>query len=264
MKRTAAFFALAAAASGASADELVLKDGKKIEWVVLRDLGDEYEVETAKGTKITVRKDDVEGLARRRAEAPLTGASFTFDKRRKLETVNLLAKVDPKRDSVTDGWRRQGASLTGTGDGIKHSRIEVPGVAPEEYDLTCVVERRSGDDEFFVGLVGGGNQFAAYFDWARGSASGIGEIAGADAAKLKIPGRFFENGKQKTLVFMVRKEGVVVRADGKDWLAWRADWGQVSVHDSRAVRSKNVISLGVGGAGCAYVVSHLSISSPKS
>jgi hypothetical protein len=40
-----------------SADELVLKDGKKIEWKTITDEGDTYEVTTPQGTKITVKKE---------------------------------------------------------------------------------------------------------------------------------------------------------------------------------------------------------------
>src|SRR4051812_287373 len=62
-------------------DELILKDGKRVEWVALRDLGDAYEVETPQGTKISVKKDDVDSLAKKKAPELLTGAAITFDKK---------------------------------------------------------------------------------------------------------------------------------------------------------------------------------------
>jgi hypothetical protein len=41
-------------------DELVLKDGKKIAWTSLRDLGDSVEVELPQGTKLTVPKSEID------------------------------------------------------------------------------------------------------------------------------------------------------------------------------------------------------------
>jgi len=195
-------------------------------------------------------------------EVPLTGAAFTFDKKRKLDAVDLLSRIDIKRDAITDGWKKTGNLLIGTPDGIKSSRIELAVTPPEEYDLTVVVERREGNDQFTVGLIGGGNIFFVYFDWARGSASGIGEVSGANPADVKKAGVFFENKKPKTITCMVRKEALIIRADGKDWMAWRADWTKVSAGQA-VLRSKNLLFLQCDGPNNVFNVSQVTLNYPK-
>src|SRR5436189_6406953 len=85
----------------ALADELVLKDGKRVKWTVLKDLGDSFEVETADGVKIEIKKSDVAKFesksvtAAKREEAAaagaaITGATFTWEKGRKLNQFDIL------------------------------------------------------------------------------------------------------------------------------------------------------------------------------
>src|SRR5947208_758449 len=89
----------------ARADEIQTKDGKKIGFKALVDMGDSFEITTATGAKVTVKKEDFDKLVLAGAkEAPLTGASFTFDKKLKLNSVNLLGVVNPKKDSVGGEW----------------------------------------------------------------------------------------------------------------------------------------------------------------
>jgi len=246
-----------------AADELVLKDGKSVAWKCIRDQGDHYEIETPTGTKVTVQKSDVQSLRVSPATEPLTGATFTFDKKRRLDTTDLLSRIEPKRDSIAGAWAVRSGALVGTADGAKHSRIEIPTIPPEEYDLTVVAERKEGDDEFFLGLVGGGAQFVVRFDWARGSSSGLSSPGGVDPSRVTIQGRAFENRKPRTIVCMVRKDGVVVRLDGKDFAVCRTTWAGTSHEAMYAVKRQNVLFLGMAGAGCTWHVSKISLSAPK-
>lgn len=244
MKNLIALFTLLVLCSALSADELVMKDGKKIEFKSLSDEGDHYDVTTPQGTKITVMKEDVEKLVPIvKMSTALTGAAFTFDKKRKLDTVDLLTKIDLKRDSVS-GWRFTGGALIGTGtqdDSAPRAKIQIPITPPEEYDLTITAERKGGSDDIGFGLVGGGVQFAYVFD-ASQIWSGIYDVGGqgADTNGTGVQGKFFEQGKLRTIVFMVRKEALIVRADGKDHLVWKADWSKISLRPAHAVPSKNV------------------------
>ena len=53
------FLALLLIALPIGADELVLKDGKRVEWTSLKDLGESFEVESKGGVKLEVKKSDV-------------------------------------------------------------------------------------------------------------------------------------------------------------------------------------------------------------
>jgi hypothetical protein len=246
-------------------DELILKDGKKVEWVVLRDLGDTYEVETPQGTKITVKKDDVESLAKKKAPELLTGASITFEKKLKLEKIDLLSRIDPKKDGITGTWRLAGGALFGQGaeNMIAKCQLSAFTAIPEEYDLLIEVTRKDGNDALTVGLIGGGHQFDVFFDGYFSTFSGPACYNGTSANTngLGVPGKFFANGKPRQINFMVRKEALVIQADGKDFVTWKADWTKMTLTPVQAVPAKNTMFLSVERSG--YQITKMILTAPK-
>jgi hypothetical protein len=247
-----------------SADELILKDGKKIEWKALSDEGDIYEVTTPQGTKVTVKKADVESLAIKKVPEVLTGATLSFDKKRKLSVVDLLAKIDLKRDTVTPDWKLAAGILVGTQNGGP-TKLQTTFTPPEEYDLTMVIEQKdSAGGAFFVGLIGGGRQFT----FGLGDEfSGLEKYEGKKLSDtgIAMPGKFFAKGP-RTVTFMVRKEAFAVVADGKDFFNWKADWSKVSLEPFHAVQSQNTLFLTVSRSAFApacYRIPRMTVSSPK-
>src|SRR5882724_790673 len=97
-----------------SADDLVMKDGKTIEWTSLKDLGESYEVETKAGVKMEVKKSEISKIDFRsrnsdtsnaaKADAALTGATFSFDKSIKLTQFDLIKGIDPKA-AASGEWK---------------------------------------------------------------------------------------------------------------------------------------------------------------
>jgi hypothetical protein len=251
----------------AMADEIQTKDGKKYEFTLLADQGDSWELTTPHGVKVTVKKADFDKLIPSGTkEVPLTGASFTFDKKRKLETVDLLTKLgDPKKDAISGTWKMTAKGLV-MSNGEGHARLPVSYSPPEEYDLSITVERQTGDVDFLLGLVGGGKQFALKFDSSHGQASGLDKINGGGPETNTIPGttvlgRFFEIKKPRTLTIMVRKEAFFMQENGKDLLAWKADWNTISLNPGFQVQEKNVLFLGVWGS--TFQVSKMTLTAPK-
>lgn len=241
-------------------DELILKDGKKIEWKSLSDDGDVYEVTTPQGTKITVKKDDVESFTKKRMEGPLTGAQFTFDKKRKLEVVDLLAKIDLKKNVVSGNWSFTGGKLIGAWDGVNAPRLMIPYTPPEEYDVTMVVERIKEDNGgLMLGFIGGGNQGL----FCYGTIAGIQYVNGQNTTEngLSIPCPWYELRKPRTITLMVRKEALIAQADGKDFFAWKADWSKLSLHPVHAIPIKNWMFLELYQN--ATQVTRLTVTSPK-
>jgi hypothetical protein len=248
------------------ADEIQTKDGKKVEFKALVDEGDSWELTTPQGTKVTVKKADFEKFIPSGVkDVPLTGASFTFDKKRKLETVDLFAKIDLKNNVVVPTWKLAGGALIGTGTRDAAAKLEASYTPPEEYDLTLVLERKETGAEvpyFVVGLVGGGKQFSFVLDRNLGE-SGLYLFKGQNAVDsgLSVPGQIFTKGKARTFVFMVRREAFIVQLDGKDWFTWKPDWSQVSFEGKFAVPSKSSIFFAVGIA--SYNVTKAVVTAPK-
>ena len=237
----------------ASADTLVMKDGKVIPWQGLRDLGDTVEVETLQGTKITVAKKDIDRVIFANPQTALTGATFTFDKKSKLEAIDLLTKIDVKKALNGEG-RLSGGTLTLVGNTASaHSKFPITHTPPEEYDITIVVTRKSGADDFIVGLVGGGKQFNFHFDVDKSS---LAHANGCETKKATVFGK-----ESRTVRFMVRREGMVVQVDGADFYTV-SGWGSVSLHPLLAIPDKGALFL--GALNSTFVVQKMILTSPKS
>src|SRR5574342_822336 len=107
---------LALLALPAAADELVLRDGRRIPWKSLSAEGDTYTVETRDGKKLTFRKSEVERFSMEDA-APeakaLTGASFLLDPKRSV-TTDLIMKA--KVEATAGAWKMSGRTLVNTGE----------------------------------------------------------------------------------------------------------------------------------------------------
>jgi hypothetical protein len=245
-------------------DEIVLKDGRKIEFKTLTDAGETFDVTALDGSTFSVKKSEFDRIAVTvKKDIPLAGATFTFDKRKKVETVDLLARIDPKADSVAGSWKASNGRLNGIGTGDELARVQVPyAPIPEEYDLTLVVERKAGEDNLGIGLVGGGRQFMYYFDVDCGKYSGI--LAPDPSGHRRVtetPGRAFVVGKSRTVVFMVRRQALIVQVDGKDFATWKADWTGLSVLPQCAVPRKDVLSLSILRSG--FEVHRMTLTSAK-
>jgi hypothetical protein len=248
----------------ATADEIQTKDGKKIEFKSLTDEGDTIELTTPQGTKISIKKADFDKyIPSGVKEVPLTGAQFTFDKKRKLASIDLLARVDVKKDGITVTWKQAGGAIIGTGGYNLIAKLTSTYTPPEEYDLTIEATRKEGIEDLMVGLIAGGKQFTFFFDSASSSVSGPGKVDGNDPQTngISIPGRFFTNGKPRAFTIMVRREALLVVSEGKDFFAWKADWNRVSLHPALAMNTKNTLSLAVGQAG--YQITRWTVTAPK-
>lgn len=223
----AALFATALASS-ASSDEIVLKNGKHIEFRVLKDGGDSIDVQTTENQTLTFKKDDVKEVKLSVPKAPLTGASFVGDEAKSADRpVNLLAGVDPKKHGLLGEWYWSAGALMGRGIGI----IEIPYIpATKNYDVDLALERKDGEDEISVGLVFGGQPFSVVFDWGRGECTGLTCVNGNPVYQneSKVVGKQILPKKPSTLKCAVREGRVVIILNGKTLIDWKGDVGTLS------------------------------------
>jgi hypothetical protein len=242
--------ALALLAIPCFADEVVLKDGRTIEFRSIEDMGDTYTIITPEGARSVVKRADVTGFTKTEPAVPLTGATMSFGKG-KLDSVDLLKRVEDK-DFLSGLWKlsRDGSLQCETPTKVSDSCFQVryaPG--SEEYNLTLVIERIEGDDNIGVTFpVPGGRQCQFFFDIDMGKYSCIltpGSAGGPHVkASTPVPGRQFVQRKLRTVVLMVRKAGLVVQVDGKDVSTFRSDWSKM-------------VPIGGGQARDAFAVSAL-------
>ncbi len=262
--RFLAVLLFAALCSTSSADEFLLKDGSKVEWQSVTDAGDVYEIVTPKGTNLTVKKSDVERLIIGKPEAILTGATITFDKKRKLQRIDLTRFINVKKGTVAGTWTLSGRTLRCQAPTVKPmARLATSFVPPEEYDLSMTILRRGGNDAIAVGLIGGGKQFVFAFDVHRQTYSGLYLVDGREATQTKLgkAGAAFQKGKAVNVTFMVRKNAFVIQFNGKDYFTWTPGWKRVSVHGMHVVPAENVLFF-MGHAG-EFQITNMVLTRPR-
>ena len=173
--------------------------------------------------------------------------------------VDLLGRIDPKRDAVEGDWRQSNQVLTFAGD-KEWSRIQIPYHPPEEYDLTVVAERVRGIEILILGLVVGGKQATVVLDGWGGGVSGLEKIDGkvSQGNETTHRGWRFVNGKPTTIVCKVRKSGVAVTCDGRQIIDWRGEADRLSIVGGWKVPDEGQFFLG-GWKGGAFRFKQLAV-----
>lgn len=226
---------LAALTMPCLADEVVMKDGRKIEFKSVEDTGETYTVITPEGSRVVVKRSEVDGFAKTEPAVALTGAAMSFSKGSKFDTTDLLKKIETDKDFLTGLWKVQsdGSLLLTAPTSVESGCCQIRYTPiSEEYNLTLVIERTEGEDNIGVTFpTPGGRQCQFFFDVDKGKYSSILTPGGPEGhlkASTPIPGKQFVAKKPRTVVFLVRKTGLVVQIDGKDVTTFRSDWTKIS------------------------------------
>ncbi len=146
--------------------------------------------------------------------------------------IDLLGKIDLKRNVVLGKWTiEKGVLVAGLGPS-QPWRIEIPYAPGDEYDLRVVVERKEGNPPFVVGLPIGDRQITVDFDgWDRNDKCGISVIDGksGEGNETCRLGKLLTNDKPSTIVCAVRKGGVRVVVDGRKVIDWTGERARLSL-----------------------------------
>jgi hypothetical protein len=223
---------LASLAVPCFADEVLLKDGRRVEFKSVEDTGETYTIVTPEGSRVVVKRSEVDGFAKTEPAVALTGAAMSFGKSSKLDSVDLLKKVESDKDFLSGSWKFQP-----DGTLLSVSQADSPSFqvryAPtsEEYNLTLVIERTDGDDNIGIAFPApGGRQCQFFFDVDKGKYSAVlipGGPEGHLKASTPITGKQFVAKKPRIVVLMIRKSALVVQVDGKDLTTLRTDWSKI-------------------------------------
>jgi hypothetical protein len=134
-------------------------------------------------------------------------------------TFDLMALVDPARDTVHGAWSRAGAGLLSPagGDNINtgSARIWIPYAPPEEYEIFIEIERKAGNEDFVIGLVSpSGKPFAVGLDgW--GAQGGCGVFANGQWNRVNASRVIGPSGKH-AIGIHVRKDRFRLRVQNQD------------------------------------------------
>ncbi len=186
----------------------------------------------------------------------LTGLTRTRAEKR-LETldglvrgpIDLLKYVDLTKDLVAGNWTRTSAGLTSGIDTF--ARVQIPFMPPAEYDLTVTVERKEGQQDFYMGLVAADTQFGVMINAGNSTYCEVqalnGNLARYDSGVMI--------GRPSTILYQVRKSFLEVRVDGRRILSYKGDLAKGSMFSQWAVPDKK--ALFVGSHGTVHVISRM-------
>ena len=151
--------------------------------------------------------------------------------------VDLLRLVKPASHAVNGTWRfERGLLISPT---TSFGRLFVPYIPPEEYDIRIVAKRRVGDSDLYLGLIGGGKQFALTIDAEHGNDTAVG------GGGTKVSGPFLPPGKSVTLVVSVRAKTLALTINGKKVLMHTLTGGEgLFFADGWTIPDKRVLFLG--------------------
>jgi hypothetical protein len=244
------------------ADEVVCKDGRRIEFRSVEDTGETYTIVTPEGGRVVVKRSDVDSFAKTEPAVALTGAAMTFDKKSKLDAVDLLKKIDLGKDALDGTWKFAPSGVL-TGSSTSAARLQIRYAPPEEYNLTVTLERTEGDDNIGICLVTPGGLAMYHLDVDRGAYHGLLAPEGSDGHRkvTSTSGKVLAPGKPRTLVFMVRRASLVVQLDGRDVCTSRVDWSKVVPLPGVAPADRPAFGLFALKSGIS--VSRLSLSFPS-
>lgn len=166
----------------------------------------------------------------------------------KINPVNLLALIDPKKHTLVGEWKMHGASLVGSGTG-KRPSLQLPYEPGEEYDLEVTCKRLGGDDHFCVGLVAGNRQVLALIDGT--SKDGQGRVSGlhlvdqknSDDNATTVKGQRLKLNQTNTIIYSVRAGKIEVSFNGKVITSFKGDFSRLSLMKQHAVPNKKALFL---------------------
>ncbi|MCO6453794.1 MAG: hypothetical protein J5I93_00625 [Pirellulaceae bacterium] len=158
--------------------------------------------------------------------------------------IDLLADLDPARQSVAGQWRKSGGELTV--DAATGARLTLPWKKVAEYDLQVEFTRRGGEHSIALIFVAGGNQATLDIDGWGQHLAGIQNIAGRTMRDnpTRVDNIRLENNRRYLAEVRVRKDRVEALLDGKPLVAYRTDGSDLALLD--LWRLPDTGSLGLG------------------
>jgi serine/threonine protein kinase len=177
--------------------------------------------------------------------------------------VDVLALVDPQRDTVSGEWQRQGPTVSVSLPASKWGCVVIPVAPGGDYELEVRFVRLSGQDEVGVSLPVGDAAVNFCLSENGGVTGGLGFINGkkiCDTETAVNPSRL-ENGREYVVHVKVASDGpnatIEVALDGKPYTAWRGPRAALSRDEEKRLPRHNCLGLRAVGSTVAFFSARL-------
>jgi len=173
--------------------------------------------------------------------------------------INLLALVDPAKDSISGKWEARRGSLTGSAD--KPSSIAIPVTVEASYRLSVTFARTSGSQEVMFFLPVG--KFRVVLALGRSRGEFLNAKPRPEAHTVAV----LENHRSYQLEATVTVEGdqadITFKLDGREHLRWKGPQSALSVPAWCAMPRPKCFGLGGWRSVVAFSRAHLEVLSGK-
>ena len=170
----------------------------------------------------------------------------------KAETVDLLSRVDPQRNSPLGDWTLKDGTLTGSSEQANRLiRLEVPyQPTSAEYDLAISITREEAKGACIVGLqVQGHRCLLLLVTDGQDNLFGISDIDGQTGAQNETTKRTAipASGLPLLIKCRVRQQAITVESSGDKVIDWKGDPARLSVPSYVVFPDPKGMMLGVQG-----------------
>jgi hypothetical protein len=157
--------------------------------------------------------------------------------------VDLIAIVDPARDSVKGVWKKHNGKIISEFGG--NSCLRIPYEPPPEYDFKTVFTRTSSECCTAQFLVREGRSFFFEVGGYGNVFSGFALVGGKGSKDNPTRGSFVpKDGVKYTMIVQVRRDRVTALMDDKKVAEWVPSMGEISSDDNFCVDLPNLLGLG--------------------
>ncbi|MHC4399773.1 MAG: protein kinase domain-containing protein [Planctomycetota bacterium] len=179
--------------------------------------------------------------------------------------IDLMPLMDPARDAVDPGWKRQEGALVTWG--LYWPTMQIPYLLPEEYDIVATVKRASGEKAFCMSLPVQGKRCWAVIDWVfqGGCVSGVRTFKPGALVSVHdgYHGRLLPLGEKTTIHCAVRREdsmsSIHVTCGGTTAFHWRGNVDELIEADSGFRPADRFAALFVSGEEGVFHVTELAV-----
>jgi hypothetical protein len=166
--------------------------------------------------------------------------------------LDVAPMLDLAKDVPSGEWKREGGTLSVASQ--SRTRLVIPVVLPESYELQMSFSRASGQDNLGMILPVGGSKCLLSLGHNKGAASGLAFINGKDYADNEAavrPGTL-ANAKEHALdlkvIIRADRAEITVLLNGGPYIHWEGPQSALSVDAGARYAPHGCMAIGVGPA----------------
>lgn len=163
-------------------------------------------------------------------------------------TIDFMPLLDVDRDAVSGEWSMDGRKkILRVGGADKYFTLQLPYIAPEEYDLSVSFIRREARGDVDCIVTQGTTQCVAAIGAFEDALTGFSMVGGKKVNQNKTQGTSppIINGKRYQMTVSVRKRSMAIYVDEVLVSSWDPAKGALAMNPQWPVKNKKALGIGI-------------------